>query len=107
MAVASRQLSGFRVYCDESNTDGRKRHPIYGAILVALDDTREVQQELAHWRRREVMHGELKWEKVRGVPRGGSSESEAYRVNPLRTSYDLALWEVVRPANDYGRGTTD
>jgi hypothetical protein len=66
MAVASRQLSGFRVYCDESNTDGRKRHPVYGAILIALDDIREVQQELADWRRREEMHGELKWEKVRG-----------------------------------------
>jgi hypothetical protein len=26
-----RKLSDFRVYCDESNTDGRKRHPVYGA----------------------------------------------------------------------------
>ena len=64
--VAFRQLSGYRVYCDESNTDGRKPHPVYGAILVALDDIREVQQELADWRSREEMHGELKWEKVRG-----------------------------------------
>ena len=68
MAVAP-QLSGYRVYCDESNTDGRKAHPVYGAILVALDNIREVQQELADWRRREEMQGELKWEKVRGGQR--------------------------------------
>jgi hypothetical protein len=66
MADAYRQLKGFRVYCDESNTDGSKRHPVYGAILVSLDNIRKVQQELADWRRREEMHGELKWEKVRG-----------------------------------------
>ena len=66
MAVAFRKLSGFRVYCDESNTDGTKRHPVYGAILVALDDLPTVQHEIADWRNREEMHGELKWEKVRG-----------------------------------------
>ena len=66
MAVAIRKLSGFRVYCDESNTDGGKAHPVYGAILVSLDDIREVQQELTDWRRREQMHGELKWHKVEG-----------------------------------------
>ena len=37
-SVAYRKLKFFRVYCDESNTDGRKRHPVYGAILVALDN---------------------------------------------------------------------
>ena len=41
MAVAARQLKGFRVYCDESNTDSHKPHPVYGAILVALDHIRE------------------------------------------------------------------
>jgi hypothetical protein len=66
MAVAVRKLSGFRVYCDESNTDSHKPYPVYGAILVAPDDIRKVQQELADWRRREEMHGELKWEKVHG-----------------------------------------
>ena len=66
MAVAPPKLKGFRVYCDESNTDGNKPHPVYGAILVSLADIGEVQQELADWRRREEMHGELKWEKVRG-----------------------------------------
>jgi hypothetical protein len=66
MADAPHQCSSYRVYCDESNTDGRKRHPVYGAILVTLDDIREVQRELADWRRREEMPGELKWEKVRG-----------------------------------------
>lgn len=66
MADAYRQLQGFRVYCDESNTDGRKPYPVYGAILVSLDNIRKVQQELADWRRREEMPGELKWEKVRG-----------------------------------------
>ena len=66
MADTFRKLSGYRVYCDESNTDSHKPHPVYGAILVAVDDLREVQQELADWRRREEMHGELKWEKVRG-----------------------------------------
>lgn len=66
MAVSTRKLSGYRVYCDESNTDSHKAHPVYGAILVALNDIRAVQQELAEWRRREEMQGELKWEKVRG-----------------------------------------
>lgn len=37
----------------------------FRAILVALDNVREVQRELSDWRRREEMHGELKWEKVR------------------------------------------
>jgi hypothetical protein len=58
--------TGFRVYCDESNTDGHKPHPVYGAILVSLDHILEVQREIKEWRQREDMHGELKWEKVRG-----------------------------------------
>jgi hypothetical protein len=66
MAVAFPKLSGFRVYCDESNTDGSKRHPVYGAILVSLEDIRTVQGEIQDWRQRERMHGELKWQKVRG-----------------------------------------
>jgi hypothetical protein len=66
MADAFRKLSGFRVYCDESNTDGSKRHPVYGAILVSLDDIRTVQREIRDWRQREHMHGELKWQKVHG-----------------------------------------
>lgn len=66
MAIEFRKLSGFRVYCDESNTDGGKRHPVYGAILVALDDLPTVQREIAAWRQREGIHGELKWEKMRG-----------------------------------------
>ena len=56
-----RNLSGFRVYCDESNTDGRKRHPVYGAILVSLDDIRTVQRAIKEWRDREGIHDELKW----------------------------------------------
>jgi len=67
MAVAFRKLSGYRVYCDESNTDGKKRHPVYGAILVSLDDIRTVQREIKDWRQKERMHGELKWQKVHGV----------------------------------------
>ena len=59
-------LRGFRVYCDESNTEARKAHPVYGAILVALDNILEVQRELKDWRRREEMHGELAWTNVRG-----------------------------------------
>ena len=47
---------GYRVYCDESNTDGRKRHPIYGAILVAPDHLPTVQREIADWRQRERIH---------------------------------------------------
>ena len=66
MADAPRKLTGYRVYCDESNTDGGKAHPVYGAILVALDDVRAVQAEIADWRQRERMHGELKWERCRG-----------------------------------------
>ena len=30
MADAFPKLNGFRVYCDESNTDDRKAHPVYG-----------------------------------------------------------------------------
>jgi hypothetical protein len=66
VAVVFRKLSGFRVYCDESNTDSHKPYPVYGAILVALDHIQEVQRELAQWRSDEGMHGELKWEKVHG-----------------------------------------
>ena len=61
-----RKLKGFRIYCDESNTDGRKRHPVYGAILVALDDLPTVQREIADWREREQIFSELKWETMRG-----------------------------------------
>jgi hypothetical protein len=53
MAIPPRKISGYRVYCDESNTDGGKRHPVYGAILVALDDLPTVQREIADWRQRE------------------------------------------------------
>jgi hypothetical protein len=66
MADAFPQLQGFRVYCDESNTDGRKAHPIYGAILVSLNNIRTVQREIKEWRHRERMHGELKWETMHG-----------------------------------------
>jgi hypothetical protein len=66
MAVAFRKPSGYRVYCDESNTDGRKPYPVYGAILVALDDLPTVQREIKEWRDRESMHSELKWEHVHG-----------------------------------------
>jgi hypothetical protein len=66
MAVAFRRLSGYRVYCDESNTDGKKPHPVYGAILVSLDDIRTVHREIKNWRDRDGMHSELKWEKVHG-----------------------------------------
>ena len=61
-----RQLRGFRVYCDESNTEGGKRYPVYGAILVSLDHIVEVQREIKEWRHREGMHGELKWNKLHG-----------------------------------------
>ena len=46
MADASRQFRGFRVYCDESNTEGGKPYLVYGAILVSLDNIREVQREI-------------------------------------------------------------
>jgi hypothetical protein len=45
---------------------GRKPHPVYGAILVALDDIPTVQSEIKDWRNREGLHGELKWQKVHG-----------------------------------------
>ena len=66
MAAATRQFKGFRVYCDESNTDSGKPHPVYGAILVSLDDIREAHREIRDWRQREEMHGELAWTKVDG-----------------------------------------
>ena len=66
MVDAFPKLSGFRVYCDESNTDSRKPHPVYGAILVSLDDIRQVQLEIKDWRQREEMYGELAWTKVSG-----------------------------------------
>lgn len=69
VAVIRSQLKGFRVYCDESNTDGGKPHPVYGAILVALDDILTVQREIKDWRQREGIHDEIKWHKVHGCPR--------------------------------------
>jgi hypothetical protein len=61
-----RKVSGFRVYCDESNTEGSKRHPVYGAILIAWEDIETVRREIADWRQREQFHGEIKWERMRG-----------------------------------------
>ncbi len=69
MANAKTKPTGFRVYCDESNTDGGKRHPVYGAILVSLDNIITLQNEIKAWRRREAMPGELKWTKVDGCLR--------------------------------------
>lgn len=66
VARPPRKLRGFRVYGDESNTDGSKPHPVYGAILVSLDHVQEVQREIRDWRVREDMHRELKWKKVAG-----------------------------------------
>jgi hypothetical protein len=66
MADVFPQRRGFRVYCDESNTDSGKPHPVFGAILVSLDDILTVQREIKEWRLREGMHGELKWTKVDG-----------------------------------------
>jgi hypothetical protein len=66
MADPPRKLRGFRVYCDESNTDGNKPYPVYGAILVSLDHILEVQRELHEWRHKEDMPGELKWNKLDG-----------------------------------------
>jgi hypothetical protein len=86
MIVVRRKITGFRVYCDESNTDGNKPHPVYGAILVAKEDIREVQRELAEWRRREQMHGELKWEKVRG----------GFRLRKYKSLVDLLFLLIKR-----------
>src|ERR1044072_1342094 len=66
MAEATRQFRGFRVYCDESNTEGGKPYPVYGAILVPLDHLREVQREIKEWRQREEIQSELKWNKLDG-----------------------------------------
>src|SRR4051794_29363494 len=66
VANSPRKLRGFRVYGDESNTDGRKPYPVYGAILVSLDNIQKVQREIQDWRLQEGMHGELKWTKVDG-----------------------------------------
>jgi hypothetical protein len=62
----ARKIASFRVYCDESNTDGNKRHPVYGAILVAVEDIRQVQSEIAQWRIDAGMRGEIKWETAKG-----------------------------------------
>jgi hypothetical protein len=82
MAVAFRKLSGYRVYCDESNTDGGKPHPVYGAILVSLDDLPAVQREIKDWRDREGMHSELKWESLRG----------GLRLKKYKSLVDLLFW---------------
>ena len=76
MAEVFRMLRGYRVYWDTSNTDSHKPHPVYRAILVALDDLPVVQREIKNWRHREGMHGELKWTKVRGglLPTGIDTE---------------------------------
>ena len=61
--------SGYRVYCDESNTEGGKPYPVYGAILVPLDHILAVQREIKEWRHREGVHDELKWNKLHGSRR--------------------------------------
>lgn len=66
MAVPPPKLKGLRAYCDESNTDGKKTHPVYGAILIPLDNVRKVQRAITEWRQREQMHSELKWERMHG-----------------------------------------
>jgi len=69
MADVPRQFKGFRVDCDESNTEGGKPYPVYGAILVSLDHIAEVQREIKEWRHREGIHDEVKWNKLHCAPR--------------------------------------
>jgi hypothetical protein len=64
VAVPPPQFKGFHVYCDESNTDGGKRHPVYGGILVSVNNLATVERAIADWRAKERMHGELAWTKV-------------------------------------------
>jgi hypothetical protein len=54
-----RSFRGFRVYCDESNTDGGKPHPIYGGILVPMSNLATIERAIANWRTEERMYGEL------------------------------------------------
>jgi hypothetical protein len=63
------RIRGFHVYCDESNTDRRKPHPVFGGILVAVNNLDTVQGEIAKWRSKEQMSGELAWTKVGGFYR--------------------------------------
>jgi hypothetical protein len=86
MADAPRQLSGFRVYCDESNTDGNKRHPVYGAIMVAFEDVEEVRREIKNWRIKSGIHSELKWNRVRG----------GYRLARYKELVDLLVDDLAR-----------
>jgi hypothetical protein len=67
MGVAPpRKISGFHVYCDESNTDSHKRYMVYGGILVSLDNLPKVERELANWRVENKIRTELAWTKVSG-----------------------------------------
>ena len=60
----TRRVSGYRVYCDESNTDGGKPHPVYGAILISWDNIEAARKELSDWRKSpDGLQGELKWQK--------------------------------------------
>jgi hypothetical protein len=69
MTDAPRQIRGFHVYCDESNTDGRKQFPVYGGILIAVNNLATVQRAITDWRIREEMLREIKWNKVDRGPR--------------------------------------
>jgi hypothetical protein len=64
MADTPRQLRGFHVYCDESNTDSNKPYPIYGGILVSVNSLGTIQRALTGWRAKEQMEGEIAWTKV-------------------------------------------
>jgi hypothetical protein len=64
MTDAPPQFRGFHVYCDESNTDSGKPHPVYGGVLVSVNNLATVERAIADWRAREQMDGELAWTKV-------------------------------------------
>jgi hypothetical protein len=89
------KLRGFRVYCDESNTDGNKAYPVYGAILVSLDNILEVQRELKEWRQREDMHGEIKWNKLDGGRRLAKYKSLVDLLFTLARQRELLQFKAI------------
>jgi hypothetical protein len=91
----ARRFKGFRVYCDESNTEGGKPYPVYGAILIPLDHIVEVQRQLKAWRHREGVYDEVKWNKVSGSRRLATYKSLVDLLFTLAKQRELLHFKAI------------
>ena len=90
-----RHIRGFHVYCDESNTDSGKPYPVYGGILVAVNNLATIEREIANWRAKEQMHGELKWNKLDGHRRLAKYKSLVDLIFTLARRRELLQFKAI------------